>query len=46
MGKFRCTSCNFLFGTEANKIPNVCPNCGETGFIAREKTAEELIGEQ
>lgn len=43
MSKLRCKNCNYNF--EAERIPNLCPNCGEEKSIYQERSAEELVGE-
>ncbi|MEM3112800.1 MAG: hypothetical protein QXI33_00040 [Candidatus Pacearchaeota archaeon] len=43
MAKYRCNHCNYIFASERKEPPNLCPHCGEIGYIEREKTAEDLI---
>ncbi len=45
MAKFRCKRCNYSFSMEAKVTPKVCPNCGNTNCIEREKSASELLDE-
>lgn len=43
MGKVRCKKCGFHY--ETDKIPKLCPNCGEEKSIEKEKTAREILDE-
>ncbi|PIN91530.1 rubredoxin [Candidatus Pacearchaeota archaeon CG10_big_fil_rev_8_21_14_0_10_31_9] len=45
MAKFRCKRCNYSFSMESRTTPKVCPNCGNTNCIGREKSASELLDE-
>lgn len=45
MAKFMCNQCNYRFEFDMNRIPNLCPNCGGTDSVSKEKTAEELVDE-
>ena len=43
MAKYRCNHCNYTFASERKEIPNVCPHCGEMGYVIGERSAEDLI---
>jgi len=38
-----CTNCEYKFNTE--KVPKICPYCGSSGTLEREKTADDFIKE-
>ena len=41
--KLVCNKCGYRF--ESERVPEVCPYCGERGAITREKSAQEIIDE-
>jgi len=45
MTKFVCKSCNYNFEFEMQRLPKICPNCGDKDSVTKEKTAEELVEE-
>lgn len=45
MTRFRCKRCNYQLNRSDAAAPRACPNCGETGVMAREQTADELLSD-
>jgi rubredoxin len=46
MTNYRCKNCSYRFSSQAPAPPRTCPNCGGTGFVGREESAEELVNDE